>query len=247
MDFVDQTLLSLADPALRATLLDQEALQAVLVSAQDRSALETTGPYTATFDQLELGPDLGGAAADGYWSAVDGSSRTMAQFSVSGLGDSATPPVAAIWIGTITANVTTGDATVSAVSDTWTSAGAGEEFEATATLTLTPSAQAAAAPRTFGLTAAVFIADAPLALLELVKASARARAQVTTARPPVTAPNVITTTLPIAVWLVNQTVFDDAGWPGAAAGASAADANAARRARAAQWLAAQQIGLAVVT
>ena len=171
----------------------------------------------------------------------------MAQFSVSGLGDSATPPVAAIWIGTITANVTTGDATVSAVSDTWTSAGAGEEFEATATLTLTPLAQAAAAPRTFGLTAAVFIADAPLALLELVKASARARAQVTTARPPVTAPNVITTTLPIAVWLVNQTVFDDAGWPGAAAGASAADANAARRARAAQWLAAQQIGLAVVT
>jgi hypothetical protein len=248
MDFVDQTLLSLADPALRATLLDQESLQAVLTSAQDGPALDTTGPYTATFDLLELGPDLGGAAADGCWSAVDGSSRTMAQFSVSGLSDTAAPPVAAVWIGTITANATTGDARVSAVGDTWASAGAGEEFEATATLTLTPSAAvAAAAPTTFALTAAVFISDAPLALLELLRASARARAQVATARPAVTAPNVINTTLPIAVWLVNQTVFDDTAWPGAAAGANAADARDARRARAAQWLAAQQIGLAVVT
>lgn len=247
MDFVDQTVLTLADPQLRAGLLDQDALQAVVTSAQDGPALATTGPYTATFDELELGPDLGGFTASGAWTAADGSTRTVADFTLAGLHDPASPPVTAVWIGTITANTITGDARVSAVTDVWSPAGSGEEFQSATTVTLAPAAPAAPAATTFALAAAVFVADSPIALLDLLRASARARAQVATARPSVTRAGVIATTLPIAVWLVNPAVFDDGAWPGAASGASAADARVARRDRAAQWLAAQHIGLAVVT
>ena len=247
MDFVDQTVLALADPQLRTGLLGQDALAAVLASAQDGPALDTSGPYTATFDELELGPDLGGAAASGSWAAIDGSARMVADFTLAGLSDSAAPPVAAVWIGTITANAVTGDARVSAVSDTWSAAGPGEEFQVVSTVTLTPTGSSTPAATTFAVAAAVFVADAPIALLDLLRASARARAQVAAGRPAVTPAGAIATTLPIAVWLVNPAAFDDAAWPGAASGASAADARTARQTRAAQWLAAQRIGLAVVT
>lgn len=51
----------------------------------------------------------------------------------------------------------------------------------------------------------------------------------------------------LVIWILPEAVFGDAGWPGATASMSAAQAIAARRSRAGQWLAKEGIGLVSVS
>ena len=90
MDYVDQTLVRLADPATRQSLFDQAALEQVALAAYDATSMSVQGPYSATFDEFRLGlaaRPLG--ALEGTWSPVSAVERTEAHFQVAGFGNGA--------------------------------------------------------------------------------------------------------------------------------------------------------------
>ena len=55
MDFVDHTLVRLADESTRGVLFDDSALTGTLAAAYDVSAVAPVAPYRAVFDELTLG------------------------------------------------------------------------------------------------------------------------------------------------------------------------------------------------
>jgi len=244
MDFADRIVLTLADPATRSTLFDQDALAAIVASGYDVASMAAAGPYAATFDDLDLAPDLStGPVVDGAWVAIEGMLRTDARFTISNLPDAQAPLAAAVWSGAISATATLGDAHVSAVNQTWS--GSGATYTDAAVVTYDPPAAAAPAAVTFAILAAVFIVDASPSIVKLLQDSAKARARLAATRPQPVPPGLRLTALPTVVWIVNQVVFDDDAWPGATAGMSADQARIARRTRAESWLAAQHIALAL--
>ena len=90
MDFVDQQLVRLADPATRAGVFDGVALQQLLTAAYDAPGISLQGPFTATFDGFRLGVAAQPLAAlEGTWNPVGGIDRSEAHFRLSGLGDGA--------------------------------------------------------------------------------------------------------------------------------------------------------------
>jgi hypothetical protein len=120
MDFVDQTIVRLADPAQRAALFDQTALEQITMAAYDGGVMGVNGPYTALFDQLQLG--VGGApvrSLQGTWRPVGSSEYTEAHFSLAGM----TPPtdrrIDALWRGAITAQFGQLGEPITALKVTW--------------------------------------------------------------------------------------------------------------------------------
>lgn len=119
---------------------------------------------------------------------------------------------------------------------------------ATIKLHYTSPADAAPAAQTFAVRVAFMIRDLPISVAELLDETRRLRPyldQLGFALPRQTDPRA--KPAPLLAWVVPSTLFDDAGWPGAADGAAAADANASRRAWAGNWLAGEGIGLVVPT
>jgi hypothetical protein len=247
LNFVDRTVLGLADPSSRAAIFDQAALAGIVASGYDAASIATTGPYAATFERLELGPDLSAEPAlDGSWQSADGSSRVSLHLDASGFADASAPAVAALWTGAVAAKAVVGNATITGVRESWS--GDGVRFESAATVTMSaPVAAAPPADVVFPIVAAVFVADAPLALLDLLRESAKARARIAKARPIAPPRGLPAGDLPVALWIVPASLFDDAAWPGATAGMAADDARTARRERAASWLASQHVALAVTS
>jgi hypothetical protein len=247
MTFADRIVIALGDPGVRTSLLDDDALAAIVAAGYDASSLGTTGPYVALFNTLELAPDLSAAPTlDGTWMPLDGGARVDAHLAIRNLGDPAAPAVAATWAGSISAKAVVGDARVSQVAQAWSRVD-GMRYQDHATVTYTAAPVAGPGPTTFPIVAAVFIADAGVSLLELLRQSALARTRLAAAQPVRTPPNLGTSRLPVVLWIVNQVVFDDAAWPGASAGMTADQARTARRDRADSWLAGQHIAIAVAS
>lgn len=245
MDFVDQMILSLADITARATLFDQGALAAIVGSGYDASSISTTGPYSATFDEVDLGPDLSAAPSiAGSWMGIDGMSRVDAHLSFSNVTDSAAPNVAAVWVGSVGAQAVIGDAKVTGIDQHWNGTSS-SSYQDTAVLTYTPAAVVGPAAVRFPIMAAVFIVDVNLSLRDLLRQSAQARSRLALARPQAPPKGLPVTAGPTVVWIVNGLVFDDAAWPGAGAGMTSDQARAARRDRAQTWLATQHIAVAI--
>jgi hypothetical protein len=120
MDFVDQTIVRLADTAQRAALFDQTALAQIATAAYDSGVMGVTGPYEPLFDEVQLG--VGTAALgslQGSWRPVGSSEYTEAQFQLGGV----TPPddgrIDALWRGAITAQFAQLGEPISTVKVTW--------------------------------------------------------------------------------------------------------------------------------
>jgi hypothetical protein len=123
VNFADTTLVRLADPATRAGVLDDDALEAVVAAAYDADALAVEGPFQALFDELRLGaagPRV--ATADGTWNQVGGVQRTEASFTIAGLGPEG-PRIDAIWRGSVVARVVHAPAPIESVAMTWPALG----------------------------------------------------------------------------------------------------------------------------
>lgn len=104
MQFVDATLVRLADPTTRATLFDQDSLRALLEAGYETDQLAVNGPFNPLFDEFRLGfyaPRVG--SFEGTWQGSGGADRREASFRVTGLGDDAPVRVDAIWRGSIVA------------------------------------------------------------------------------------------------------------------------------------------------
>lgn len=317
MDFVDGTLVRLADPTTRAALFDQEAMASLIAAAYDTDAMAITPPFNPVFDRLEIGlAVVPPGMLDGHWSGPTGSDRTEFRLRGSGFGGQAPIRVDAVWRGGIVVRTLPLDSAIVAVTvrradldlvdidaeiaaalgglpgdpvvmeaerrarvlarvragmndptafgdpqlDRWlASLGIatvtallqtyrGVASESTLQITFSPPAGGVPSPKTLPFAAAVLIRGPAVATAELLSESKLVRARLL--EDGLSAPPERGTwqrSSLVVVWMVPAVLFDDADWPGAAAGMNAAQARAARRAAAAQWLAREGIGLVTVS
>jgi hypothetical protein len=124
MDFVDLTLVRLADPATRSAVFDQTALEQLLGAVYDADLIGFGGPYTAAFDEFRLGlatPELG--TVEGGWRVAGAADHTEAQFHVAGIGDAASVRIDAFWRGGIVARYALGGEPIISVETNWPALG----------------------------------------------------------------------------------------------------------------------------
>jgi len=119
MDFVDHTLVRLADESTRGVLFDDSALAGILAAAYDVSAVAPVAPYRAVFDELTLGvASASPGVVEGSWYGLGGLSQTEARFQISGLGERGAERVDAIWRGAIVASTVRANDAIQAVQTT---------------------------------------------------------------------------------------------------------------------------------
>jgi hypothetical protein len=240
VDYVDQKLVQLADPATRAGVFDQVALEQLAGAAYDAASMSVQGPFSATFDELRLGvaaSPLG--ALEGTWNPVGGADRTEAHFRLAGIGDGGLPRVDALWRGSIVARYAPGGEPITNVVTATPDA---QTIEAE--ITFDQPRPVSARPAPLPLAAAVLIRNTVgLSIAQLLADSKSVRERLSSygvERPP--DPTLRLRQPLLVVWIVPAALFDDPDWPGGGAG-SATQRRAARRAAAGTWLAHEGIGL----
>lgn len=116
MDFVDATLVRLADSTSRAAILDDISLAQLLAASREREALDAAAPYASVFDTLRFAySDDRGAAFCGSWISNGHVDRTELNVHAAGIGAQA-PRIDALWTGAITAVARQPDAHIDTAS-----------------------------------------------------------------------------------------------------------------------------------
>lgn len=105
MNFIDFTLIQLADPATRASLFDGETLEQMAVAAYGEDAATLSGPFQPVFHEMEIGLSIPSrSTVDGWWNA--GTTRYEGRFIIAGMGRDSPVRIDALWRGGIIARVT---------------------------------------------------------------------------------------------------------------------------------------------
>jgi hypothetical protein len=240
MNFVDQRLVQLADPATRPGVFDGVALEQLVDAAYDADGMGVQGPFSATFDEFRLGIAAQPLAAlDGTWNPIGAVDRTEAHFRVAGLGDGFLPRVDALWRGSIVARFARGGELITSLVTTTPDARSID-----AEVTFDAPQPVSATPRPLPIAAALLIRDAAgLSVAQLLADSKAVRERLTpygVERSP--DPTLRLREPLLIVWIVPEALFDDADWPGGGGG-TASQQRAGRRAAAGEWLAREGIGL----
>lgn len=119
MNFADKVLVRLANPATRAAVFDGPALEQIASAAYDTSRGALDGPYSAVFDDFEIGvvvPRLG--TLEGHFGSLSGTERSGAHFTVSGIGGSVFI-IDAFWRGYVVARVSSPTGRITDVETAW--------------------------------------------------------------------------------------------------------------------------------
>lgn len=143
MNYVDKTLIRLAEPATRDAVFDQEGLAHIVAAGYDTQAMPVEGPYAAVFDELRAGfyaPRLG--LLEGAWQQAGRPELTEARIRLSGVGPDATARIDAFWRGAVVARTVPDASRVTAANVTWPSLGT-IDAEIVATLGALPADGAA--------------------------------------------------------------------------------------------------------
>jgi hypothetical protein len=121
LDYVDYTLVRLADEASRAALFNQAALEQLALAAYDADAMLIGGPYTAVFDDVSIGLSLPRrGTAEAVWGVAGGGDRREGRVSLFGLGgDGGSVRVDALWRGAVVARAASASARLSSVITRW--------------------------------------------------------------------------------------------------------------------------------
>ena len=105
MDYVDFTLIRMADPATRASLFDDETLEQMTAAAYGEEAAALTGPYQPVFKEMEIGLSIPSRSTiEGWWNS--GSTHNEGRFVIAGIGRDSSVRIDALWRGGIIARVT---------------------------------------------------------------------------------------------------------------------------------------------
>ena len=142
MDSVDATLVKLADAATRATVIDSDALAALLDATYEAGSMSVEPPFSGVFDEFELGLDLAApVVASGAWMRSGEAERTEARFEITGLPRWSIR-IDALWTGSVVATVNFPSAVIGSLDSAWPSAGAvdGEIVKALGALPADPTA-----------------------------------------------------------------------------------------------------------
>jgi hypothetical protein len=120
MDFIDKTLIRLAEPETRGSLFDDTALSQLLAAAYDLEATPVGGPFQPIFDEVRVGLVLSPTGeVEGTWNLMGGVDRTEAKFYLSGLQAGVPIRVDAYWRGSIQARTAAPEARVSDARVAW--------------------------------------------------------------------------------------------------------------------------------
>jgi hypothetical protein len=124
VNFVDKTLVALADPASRPATFDQTALEQIVSAGYDAGAMGAQGPYSAVFDEFRLGistePE---GVLDGTLQPVGTSEQTTARFRLTGIVESNGLRVDALWRGSVVARFARAGDPITAVVTNWPTLG----------------------------------------------------------------------------------------------------------------------------
>lgn len=116
MDFVDGTLLGLADAAGRGALLDQAALAQMTMAAFDVTAAPLQGPFALDVETAELGLELAPRLVlEGSWT-LPGGLPTDARFRIEGVRSGMPLRVEALWRGNLIARAVPQDSRIDDVT-----------------------------------------------------------------------------------------------------------------------------------
>jgi hypothetical protein len=105
VNYVDFTLVRLADPATRASLFDGETLEQMAVAGYGDEMATLSGPYQPVFDEVIIGLSIPNrSTVDGWWKA--GSIHNEGRFIIAGMGRDSSVRIDALWRGGIIAHTT---------------------------------------------------------------------------------------------------------------------------------------------
>lgn len=140
MDFVDATLLRLADADLRGGLFDESSLEQLLRATYDTSQLAIEAPYQPIFERISFFfDDAPVALANGHWSKVGSAEHSEFTLQWGGAASMAAPRVDAMWTGAIVASAQRSTDRVRQVEVAWASlAGIDNEISSTQPLPTDP-------------------------------------------------------------------------------------------------------------
>jgi hypothetical protein len=243
----DQTLLRLADPAARATLLTSDGLLAIATTCYAIDPGTVVGDTTAVYDSVDLAVTVSPqVAASARWGRSSDAVPVEGSASIVGLV-APIPGADAVWVGSVVVRTAGGNGTITAadVTDHGHDAQAVDHLDVGLTFSAPVAVTEASPPQVLPVVVAFLVADAdssPRALLQQSEAARRSAGRYPTTPPPASAP--VRTYERCVCWLVPAAAFDDDGWPGAAGG-SAQQKRGQRLTAARGWLSAQ--GIAVVT
>jgi len=123
LDFVDTTLVRLADSATRGQVIDDAALSSLIDATYQPGTMDVAAPFGALFDAFELGLDLQlPTLASGACMPSGTAERIEARFEITGLPRSSLR-VDAVWTGSVTATVNFPTAVIGSVDTSWASVG----------------------------------------------------------------------------------------------------------------------------
>jgi hypothetical protein len=128
MNYVDSTIVRLADPATRPQVFDSDSLDQLLRTAYDTDQMNVQAPFSTVFEEFRLGlavPRLG--ILEGNWNPIGGMERMEARFQLSGVGSASTIRVDAFWRGAIIARASMANGFISAVRTAWPDTGGIDE------------------------------------------------------------------------------------------------------------------------
>ncbi|WP_428341202.1 hypothetical protein [Mycobacterium sp.] len=213
MNSTDQTLLKLADPTARPTLLQSEQLLEIAATAYEIDPDLVVGPTTAVYDKVDLA--LPSPGPDAVWVG----SVVVRVGSGSGV-------IAA-----------------AEVADQGRNGHGADTLAVTVTFSAPPAVDQDTAPTVLPVIVAFVVASpdaSPKALLQQSQTARQVASHYAITAPPRGAPNVRFDR--VVCWVLSQAAFDDTGWPGGGPG-DAAQKRAARLSAARLWLADQGIAL----
>jgi hypothetical protein len=121
VNYVDYTLVRLADDSLRAALFDQDALAQLASVAFDAEAMTLGPPYSAVFDNLFMGLSVPRqSTVEVAWGTSTGNDLRNGRATLHGLGDDGGVRVDALWRGAVVANALSPMAQIANVVSQWT-------------------------------------------------------------------------------------------------------------------------------